>query len=115
MAHRQPRRVIIAGGSGFIGRALASKLAERGDDVVILTPCAPRRLLDEGMAFQFTELSSALMSSAATNQRRHPAGNAFLATVGEELIGVAESAAIADVDLIRWNPGTLKLQCDRRA
>jgi uncharacterized protein (TIGR01777 family) len=31
------KRVIIAGGSGFIGRALAAHLAARGDDVVILT------------------------------------------------------------------------------
>jgi uncharacterized protein (TIGR01777 family) len=48
VAHRQPRRIIIAGGSGFIGRALASKLAERGDDVVILTrspkPCSDARM-----------------------------------------------------------------------
>jgi len=31
------RRIIIAGGSGFIGRAIASALSSRGDDVVILT------------------------------------------------------------------------------
>ena len=31
------RRIVIAGGSGFIGRHLATALTERGDDVVILT------------------------------------------------------------------------------
>jgi uncharacterized protein (TIGR01777 family) len=30
-------KVIITGGTGFIGRALAAKLIERGDDVVVLT------------------------------------------------------------------------------
>ena len=36
------RRIIIAGGSGFVGPAIASALAARGDDVVILTR-APQR------------------------------------------------------------------------
>ena len=31
------RRIVIAGGSGFIGRAIAARLANRGDEVVILT------------------------------------------------------------------------------
>src|SRR4051812_43314155 len=31
------RRVVIAGGSGFIGQSLASALVDRGYDVVILT------------------------------------------------------------------------------
>src|SRR5262245_13384083 len=30
-------RIIIAGGSGFIGRAIAAALASRGDEVVIFT------------------------------------------------------------------------------
>jgi uncharacterized protein (TIGR01777 family) len=30
-------KIIIAGGTGFIGRALAARLSERGDDVVVLT------------------------------------------------------------------------------
>jgi len=33
----KPRRIILAGGSGFLGRQLAKALADRGDDVVILT------------------------------------------------------------------------------
>ena len=33
-------RIIIPGGSGFLGRALAAKLVERGDDVVILSRSA---------------------------------------------------------------------------
>ena len=32
-----PRRIVLAGGSGFLGRALASRLAQRGDEVVVLT------------------------------------------------------------------------------
>ena len=31
------RRTIIAGGSGFIGQAIARELVSRGDDAVILT------------------------------------------------------------------------------
>src|SRR5690349_20067999 len=31
------KRIIIAGGSGFIGRHVASALAARGDEVLILT------------------------------------------------------------------------------
>src|SRR3954467_14240699 len=34
------RRIILAGGSGFIGRAVAEALVKRGDDVVILTRSA---------------------------------------------------------------------------
>lgn len=37
------KRIVIAGGSGFIGRAIACARAARGDDVVILTRC-PRSL-----------------------------------------------------------------------
>ena len=33
----KPKRIIIAGGSGFLGRLLAKALADRGDEVVILT------------------------------------------------------------------------------
>src|SRR3954462_3874246 len=38
------KRIVIAGGSGFIGSAIAEALAARGDDVVILTrnPREPR-------------------------------------------------------------------------
>jgi NAD dependent epimerase/dehydratase family enzyme len=36
------RRIVIAGGSGFIGRALATRLAQRAEAVVILTR-SPRR------------------------------------------------------------------------
>jgi nucleoside-diphosphate-sugar epimerase len=31
------RRIVIAGGSGFVGRSGAERLAERGDEVVVLT------------------------------------------------------------------------------
>lgn len=39
------RRIILAGGSGFLGRLLAERLAAAGDDVVVLTrrPDAARR------------------------------------------------------------------------
>ncbi|KAB2637816.1 MAG: TIGR01777 family protein [Verrucomicrobia bacterium] len=33
----KPKRIIIAGGSGFLGRLLAKALAARGDEVVVLT------------------------------------------------------------------------------
>lgn len=33
-------RVVVAGGTGFIGRALVTALSERGDDVVVLTRAA---------------------------------------------------------------------------
>ncbi len=33
----QPRTVLISGGTGFIGRALARRLVERGDKVIVLT------------------------------------------------------------------------------
>jgi hypothetical protein len=35
-------RIVIPGGTGYLGRALASRLIERGDDVVILTRGASR-------------------------------------------------------------------------
>ena len=34
--------IVIAGGSGFLGQALARALAKDGHEVVILTPPAPR-------------------------------------------------------------------------
>ncbi len=33
----KPKRIILAGGSGFLGRLLAKKLAARGDEVILLT------------------------------------------------------------------------------
>jgi uncharacterized protein (TIGR01777 family) len=38
----QPNLVIVAGGSGFLGIALARRLAARGDDVVLLSRNAPK-------------------------------------------------------------------------
>lgn len=35
-------RVVVAGGSGFLGEALVARLKERGDDVAVLTRSAPR-------------------------------------------------------------------------
>ena len=35
------KRIVIAGGTGFIGRALARRLRERGDEVVVLTRGRP--------------------------------------------------------------------------
>lgn len=40
------RRIVIAGGSGFVGSALARRFRERGDDVVVLTRSAARRRSD---------------------------------------------------------------------
>jgi len=37
------KRIVIAGGSGFLGLSLAEHLAARGDDVVILARSVPRR------------------------------------------------------------------------
>jgi len=34
-------RVVIAGGSGFLGMNLARHLSERGDEVVVLSRSAP--------------------------------------------------------------------------
>ncbi len=51
---RHPQRIVIAGGSGFIGRGIASRLVQRGDDVVILTrtpdpnAAAPRQVYWDG-------------------------------------------------------------------
>lgn len=36
-------RIVLAGGTGFIGAALARRFRERGDEVVVLTRSAPRR------------------------------------------------------------------------
>ena len=43
-------RVVIAGGSGFIGRRLARRLADRGDHVVVLTR-NPDRPADPGITW----------------------------------------------------------------
>jgi uncharacterized protein (TIGR01777 family) len=39
-----PKRIVIAGGSGFVGKAVARRLAERGDEVVILSRSPRRRV-----------------------------------------------------------------------
>lgn len=44
-------RIVIAGGSGFIGRALARHLAARGDEVIILTR-SPRATSDPSSAIR---------------------------------------------------------------
>jgi len=41
-------RVVVAGGSGFLGGHLVSALAERGDEVVVLTRRAPRPIHSRG-------------------------------------------------------------------
>jgi len=43
------RRTIIAGGSGFIGQAIARELVSRGDDAVILTR-SPEKYTGPGRA-----------------------------------------------------------------
>ena len=40
---RMSQRIVLAGGTGFIGAALARRLRERGAEVVVLTRSAPRR------------------------------------------------------------------------
>jgi nucleoside-diphosphate-sugar epimerase len=35
-------RIVVSGGTGFIGRALVMTLCERGDDVVVLSRGKPR-------------------------------------------------------------------------
>jgi NAD dependent epimerase/dehydratase family enzyme len=60
-------RIVIAGGSGFLGSNLASYLASVGCDVVVLSRlalygryCVSRRLRQEGFEFRFPDISSAL-------------------------------------------------------
>lgn len=38
-----PKRVVLAGGTGFIGQAIGRRLRERGWEVVVLTRASPRR------------------------------------------------------------------------
>jgi NAD dependent epimerase/dehydratase family enzyme len=60
----EQRKVVIAGGSGFLGVSLAHHLATRGASVVILSRYGryvmPRRLQREGFEFHFPELRGAL-------------------------------------------------------
>ena len=44
-------RVILAGGSGFLGRALAARLASRGDQVIILSRSAARGETTAGISY----------------------------------------------------------------
>jgi uncharacterized protein len=48
----QCRRIIIAGGSGFIGRAIAEAAVARGDEVIVLTR-SPERWVGAGRAVQW--------------------------------------------------------------
>ncbi len=53
------RKVVIAGGTGFIGAALARRLRERGNEVVVLTRHAPRRRGDGVREVQWHPRSAA--------------------------------------------------------
>ena len=70
-----PGRVVIAGGSGFLGQNLARHLVQSHYEVVIGAPlllrtdpelalygryCVSRRLREEGFEFSFPDLPSAL-------------------------------------------------------
>ena len=56
-------RVIITGGAGLIGRALAADLASDGHDPIVLLDgqrAVSRRLLDLGFIFRFPDAEAAL-------------------------------------------------------
>jgi uncharacterized protein (TIGR01777 family) len=44
-------KVFLTGGSGFIGSRLAGRLAERGDDIIVLTRSAKGRSAGSGISF----------------------------------------------------------------
>jgi uncharacterized protein (TIGR01777 family) len=50
-------RVVVAGGSGFVGRAVCRALVERGDEVVVLTRSAARARVALGPAVSLAEWS----------------------------------------------------------
>lgn len=53
-----PMRYLVTGATGFVGRALASALLNRSDQVVIAGRRAPQDLLDRGACFEHFDLDT---------------------------------------------------------
>ncbi|MEV7097677.1 NAD-dependent epimerase/dehydratase family protein [Amycolatopsis sp. NPDC051045] len=82
MAGRSARRVLVTGGSGFIGHHLVERLLDRGDEVTVFDAVAPRGAVREGVRV----VEGDLRDSAALGR----------ATAGAEV--VFHLAAVVGVD-----------------
>ncbi|WP_326695944.1 NAD-dependent epimerase/dehydratase family protein [Streptomyces sp. NBC_01754] len=51
MSGHTPRRVLVTGGSGFLGHHLVERLRDRGDEVTVFDVSAPRRAACAGVRF----------------------------------------------------------------
>jgi len=80
-------RVLVAGGSGFIGRALVSALTARGDQATVLTR-GSARAAEEGVRYLHWEPSSA--GSAEFSE----AYDAVVNLSGEQAVGVRYSERV---------------------
>jgi uncharacterized protein len=94
-------RVLIAGGSGFIGRALVAALIARGDRVTVLTR-GEARIQEDGVSRQHWEPGPG--ASAAFTE----VYDAVLNLSGEQAVGVRYSESVkarilnSRVDTTRW-------------
>ena len=94
-------RVLVAGGSGFLGRALASALIARGDRVTVLTR-GEARIHEDGVARQHWDPSP---TARATFSEVY---DAVVNLSGEQAVGVRYSERVkagilnSRVDSTRW-------------
>ena len=90
------RRIILAGGSGFLGKALAQKFVERGDEVVVLAR-APRERSGAAAGLQSTgrligqSLGTALVAVAFGRAPQHATSIALWGAAALTLAGACSS------------------------
>ena len=86
--HMTPPRVIVTGGAGFIGRAVAERLGDRGDEIVALVrdPDTARHLVRSGV----TLVQSDLQDSGALRAAMQGA-TAVIHGAGSYKVGIARS------------------------
>jgi hypothetical protein len=81
------KRIVVTGGSGFVGRHLVRTLLDRGDEVVVFTRDAARRVLPPGArAVQYSPDQDGAWQSELEGK------DALVNLAGEQVVGVRWTA-----------------------
>ncbi|GAA2469740.1 DUF1731 domain-containing protein [Terrabacter carboxydivorans] len=100
-------KVVVAGGSGTLGRALAADLLARGHEVVLLT-----RRTDQGLPYRQTEWDG-IRQGAWTRELAGPARTAVVNLAGRLVDARPTAEAVADLRESRVRPTLALVEASR--